>query len=159
MRGRTALYGRKHLAQVVAIKRLQHAGKSLAQIQELWPTLDQPTLSRMSGIALVAERPTRARREFWKTEPAAVEPPEPPEPAAAGADSSVALASVTVRAQVEVRIELAPDVFLALSVPAERASLPTIETADVRAIQRAAAQLLAELANRGLAPQSLEENR
>ena len=37
MRGRTALYGRKHLAQVVAIKRLQSAGRSLAEIHELWP--------------------------------------------------------------------------------------------------------------------------
>src|SRR5687767_4733914 len=35
MRGRTALYGRRHLAQVVAIKRLQAVGKALAEIQRL----------------------------------------------------------------------------------------------------------------------------
>src|SRR5262245_1127785 len=49
MRGRTALYGRKHVAQVVAIKRLQTMGRSLAEILELWPTLDDRTLARMSG--------------------------------------------------------------------------------------------------------------
>src|SRR5690242_11131838 len=69
MRGRTALYNKRHLAQVVAIKRLQTMGRSLAEIQALWPTLDDHTLSRMSGIGL--ERAARlARKEFWKREPA-----------------------------------------------------------------------------------------
>lgn len=34
MRGRTALYGRSHLAQLVAIKRLQAAGLTVAAVQE-----------------------------------------------------------------------------------------------------------------------------
>src|SRR5436190_12069671 len=34
MRGRTALYGRRHLLQLVAIKRLQARGDSLAQLQK-----------------------------------------------------------------------------------------------------------------------------
>src|SRR5947209_20571637 len=34
MRGRTALYGRRHLMQLVAIKRLQARGTSLAEVQE-----------------------------------------------------------------------------------------------------------------------------
>src|SRR6185312_14573584 len=34
MRGRTALYGRPHLAQLVAIKRLQAAGLTVAAVQE-----------------------------------------------------------------------------------------------------------------------------
>ena len=34
MRGRTALYGRKHLLQLVAIKRLQARGLGLAEIQQ-----------------------------------------------------------------------------------------------------------------------------
>src|SRR5271154_974311 len=33
MRGRTALYGRRHLLQLVAIKRLQSSGRSLTEIQ------------------------------------------------------------------------------------------------------------------------------
>ncbi|HSK00238.1 MAG TPA: MerR family transcriptional regulator, partial [Kofleriaceae bacterium] len=69
MRGRTAIYGRRHLAQVVAIKRLQTMGRSLAEIQALWPTLDDVALSRMAGIEL--PQPARpGRREFWKAEPA-----------------------------------------------------------------------------------------
>src|ERR671936_2294470 len=33
MRGRTALYGRRHLLQLVAIKRLQAQGNTLAELQ------------------------------------------------------------------------------------------------------------------------------
>ena len=72
MRGRTAIYGRKHLAQIVAIKRMQTMGRSLAEIQALWPTMDDQTLGRMAGVALpitVGRAP--ARQEFWKRVPAA----------------------------------------------------------------------------------------
>src|SRR3954468_22885713 len=34
MRGRTALYGRRHLMQLVAIKRLQARGLSLSEVQQ-----------------------------------------------------------------------------------------------------------------------------
>src|SRR5215468_48480 len=70
MRGRTALYGPKHVAQVVAIKRLQTMGRSLSEIQQLWPTLDDATLARMSGVALPAAAKPAVRAEFWKREPA-----------------------------------------------------------------------------------------
>jgi hypothetical protein len=70
MRGRTALYGPRHVAQVIAIKRLQTMGRSLAEIQALWPTLDDPTLARMSGVALAGIRAPVARAEFWKRAPA-----------------------------------------------------------------------------------------
>ena len=66
MRGRTALYGPRHLAQVVAIKRLQSAGRSLAEIQELWPTLDDPTLARMSGVSHAVMGKRSGKSEFWK---------------------------------------------------------------------------------------------
>lgn len=69
MRGRTALYGRKHVAQVVAIKRLQALGRSLSEIQTLWPTLDALTLARMSGVELEAQPQPPARAGFWKREP------------------------------------------------------------------------------------------
>lgn len=65
MRGRTALYGSRHLAQVVAIKRLQGAGRSLAEIQAMWSTLDDHTLARMSGVT-IASKGRVARQEFWK---------------------------------------------------------------------------------------------
>jgi len=91
MRGRTALYGKRHVAQVVAIKRLQTMGRSLSEIQQLWPTLDDLTLARMSGVELpVTVRPARA--EFWKREPRPSDGgvPEVPEVADAKAVASAA---------------------------------------------------------------------
>lgn len=56
MRGRTALYGRRHLYQLVSIKRLQAQGRSLAQIQE---DLLGATDATLEGIAhLPSELPT-----------------------------------------------------------------------------------------------------
>jgi DNA-binding transcriptional MerR regulator len=74
MRGRTALYGRKHVAQVVAIKRLQAMGRSLSEIQQLWPTLDDTTLARMSGVELPPAAKPPARPSFWKREAAGASP-------------------------------------------------------------------------------------
>jgi len=138
LRGRTALYDRRHLAQVVAIKRLQSIGRSLAEIQALWPTLDDTTLARMSGVELPARTaPAAVRSEFWKREPQETAPA--PEPAAAP----------TAEHHVELRIELAPNVSLAIAVPDDGIALAP---ADIRALRAAAAQLLAELAHRKLTP-------
>src|SRR3954470_15579682 len=49
MRGRTALYGRRHLWQLVAIKRLQARGLSLAEIQGSLFGLSDAALSRLAG--------------------------------------------------------------------------------------------------------------
>jgi DNA-binding transcriptional MerR regulator len=155
MRGRTALYGRRHLAQVVAIKRLQAMGRSLAEIQALWPTLDDLTLSRMAGIQLPAARP--GRREFWKSEPAADATdatPSPgfvpaPEPARSLAPlfASAAGGAALSPAPLELRVELSPGVTLSIAVSDDIA----LSTADVRAIRAAAAPLLDELARCRLA--------
>jgi DNA-binding transcriptional MerR regulator len=70
MRGRTALYGVRHAAQVVAIKRLQAVGKTLAEISAAWPTFDDSMLQRISGVELPAHSrsaPVSAPREFWKS--------------------------------------------------------------------------------------------
>ena len=142
MRGRTALYGRKHLAQVVAIKRMQTMGRSLADIQALWPTLDDQTLARMAGVALpitVGRAPQRT--EFWKREPKPDPTAPPPEPVPAVSPPAM---------PVELRIELAPNLSLVLAMVGEHVS---ISPADVRAIRAAAAPLLAELAQRSLTPQ------
>ena len=136
MRGRTALYGRKHLAQVVAIKRLQGAGRSLAEIQALWPTLDDPSLSRMAGIDLT-NTGRGTRKEFWKQSPARV-PPVPPVPPG----------------DAVLRIELAPNVALSIALTGDLA----LSTADLRALRAAAAPLVAELARRGLTAQN-QDNR
>jgi DNA-binding transcriptional MerR regulator len=143
MRGRTALYGRRHLAQVVAIKRLQTMGRSLAEIQALWPTLDELTLARMSGIQLPPASPARpsGRRDFWKAEPA-VEPAPPPMSPPPSAPPP-ALAPVSAAATpVELRVELAPGVSISIAMSDDLA----LSTADVRAIRAAAAPLMAELA-------------
>jgi DNA-binding transcriptional MerR regulator len=142
MRGRTALYGRRHLAQVVAIKRLQTMGRSLAEIQELWPTLDELTLSRMSGIQLPAGRP-KGRAEFWKREPVAT----PAEVATSVATPVPAPMSTTMTPPVELRVELAPGVSISIAMSDDIA----LSTADVRAIRAAAAPLMAELARCRLA--------
>src|SRR4051812_21688752 len=151
MRGRTALYGPRHVAQVVAIKRLQTMGRSLSEIQALWPSLDDPTLARMSGVALPPASVPGARAEFWKRAPvhggaganggAAEHEADAVRTAAPEAPGSPGGA-------VELRIELAPQVVLSLAVVDDRV---TVAPADVRAIRAAAAPLLAELASRRLA--------
>ena len=126
MRGRTALYGPRHLAQVVAIKRMQSAGHSLADIQAMWPTLDDVTLTRMTGVQ-VGAKPKGARKEFWKREIAAEPaPPAPPPPAS--------------------RERRAPVFSLVVTIPDSISLSP----ADVRALRAAAAPLVDELAKRGL---------
>ena len=144
MRGRTAIYGKRHLAQVIAIKRLQSAGHSLADITAMWPTLDDLTLARLTGVTLPA-RAKAPRHEFWKKAPAgSVEAARAhvlsdlPKPAAAP--------RVEAAAPVEVRIELAPGAVVTIALP-EGASLTS---ADVHALRVAAAPFVAELAKRGL---------
>jgi MerR-like DNA binding protein len=195
MRGRTALYGPRHVAQVVAIKRLQALGRSLSEIQALWPTLDTLTLVRMSGVELEAAAKPPVRAAFWKREPKAgadAGPSGSNTPAAeafaaggagAEADSAVSAAPMgmgyvyraerdagatgVVGAQaaspaplpggspaIELRVELAPNVVLSVSVVDERVA---ISPADVRALRVAAAPLLAELASRQLASHSRGE--
>jgi DNA-binding transcriptional MerR regulator len=143
MRGRTALYGRRHAAQMIAIKRLQTTGRSLAEIQQLWPTLDDDALARMSGIALPRAAAPAARAEFWKREPRLVEPASAEDDAAAPRAPLERLDTPGL----ELRIELAPQITLSLAVVDRVALSP----ADVRAIRAAAAPLLAELASRRLA--------
>lgn len=165
MRGRTAFYGKKHIAQVVAIKRLQAMGRSLAEIQGLWPTLDDATLARMSGVSFTGMDPMA--RAFWKSpelsEARVLPPPPAPAPAVttppalhvvSGGAPTVGVvvpasgpAAAAAPPAREVRVELAPNITLALSGIDEGA----VSLADVRALREAAAPLLAELASRRLA--------
>jgi DNA-binding transcriptional MerR regulator len=165
MRGRTALYGRKHLAQVVAIKRLQAMGRSLSEIQALWPTLDDRTLARMSGVELAVRPSPSTRAAFWKLEPAGwtaaeleaetaanetrrIDAVVPAAPAATAATAAPVAVPGPVGSALELRIELAPNVVLSLAVADDSVAL---SPADVRAVRAAAAPLLAELACRRLA--------
>jgi DNA-binding transcriptional MerR regulator len=74
MRGRTVLYVRRHLLQLVAIKRLQAEGLSLARIQRELAGATNAQLERVARIP-PAEDPATApvvtaaatpRRAFWK---------------------------------------------------------------------------------------------
>jgi DNA-binding transcriptional MerR regulator len=163
-RGRTALYGPRHLAQIVAIKRMQSAGHSLADIQRMWATFDEATLTRVTGVELAVKENARpARRDFWKQEVAAAPAPAAPAAApmsapplaappvtasslAAGGTTSSLAASSTTSSPVELRIELAPGSYIVVAI----ADGVTISSADVRALREAAAPLVTELARRGL---------
>jgi hypothetical protein len=122
---------------------MQGAGKSLTEIRDVWPSLvaDDTSLARMSGVPLTA-RPRAARKDFWKREAESdVAPPPRPMPVVTPVSVPVA-----PPAPVELRIELAPGVFVTVSV----ADGVSITSADVRALRAAAGPLVTELANRGL---------
>lgn len=75
-RGRTALYGRKHLLQLVAIKRLQTQGLTLVEIQQ---RLLGKTEQELAGLAQLPGRSAPAtrltpdlRNSFWRQRPAAL---------------------------------------------------------------------------------------
>jgi DNA-binding transcriptional MerR regulator len=78
MRGRTALYGLRHLLQIVAIKKLQAIGRSLAEIQRELAGQTDKHLARIAaydvrkeeGGSDVTQVPEH-RRDFWRREPEA----------------------------------------------------------------------------------------
>jgi DNA-binding transcriptional MerR regulator len=171
MRGRTALYGRRHLAQVVAIKRMQSAGHSLAEIQSLWPTLDEGTLGRMSGVQVGSGKAKPVRRDFWKREAemqttppreadmSAAQPPKPIVASPSGAPTILPVPSFTpyptpvgagrsVSAATTITVPLDGNASIVIALP-DDAEL-SLSAADVRALRAAAAPLVAELAKRGL---------
>lgn len=50
MRGRTAYYGRRHVLQLVAIKRLQSQGRSLVEVQQALAGADDRSLKRHAAL-------------------------------------------------------------------------------------------------------------
>jgi DNA-binding transcriptional MerR regulator len=89
LRGRTAYYGRKHLLQLVAIKRLQARGLALTQVQQHILGLNEEELGHLIGLPGEAGEPTAPpesasrREDFWRTVPSPP-PPATVEPARAG---------------------------------------------------------------------------
>ena len=78
MRGRTALYGRRHLVQIVAIKKLQAGGRRLAEVQQALTGQPLAELARIAGLAVEEggePGSPKAQRAFWRQEPAAPAPP------------------------------------------------------------------------------------
>jgi len=82
-RGRTALYGRRHLLQLVAIKRLQARGVSLTDVQSKVVGASDEALAELAEISVEeSDEPAKPREvvrrteDFWAqapAEPAAVE--------------------------------------------------------------------------------------
>ena len=74
IRGRTAYYGRRHLLQIVAIKRLQAAGATLADVQARLAGATTADLERIADLPATDDSvppPAPARREFWRAAPPA----------------------------------------------------------------------------------------
>jgi DNA-binding transcriptional MerR regulator len=71
MRGRVGLYGRRHLLQLVAIKRLQSQGRSLAAIQAELAGAADAALETAARLSEPADAAGPLRRErFWTQRPA-----------------------------------------------------------------------------------------
>lgn len=82
-RGRTALYGPRHLRQLVAVKRFQARGLRLAEIQGRLVGLADGDLARIARVPADLEKGPGARRESEEAPPvddAALAPPAPASP-------------------------------------------------------------------------------
>jgi DNA-binding transcriptional MerR regulator len=174
-RGRVAQYGRRHLLQLVAVKRRQAEGRSLAEIQAELAGATDETLAAVARVPdtrpapdvlfpaaparfwtrSAAQRDPAAAEELGEQHPAAEEPGERDLAAAAGTERAVAAAAHgdpadrggadRGRGRLVYGVRLAPGVTLLLE-DAGREPDPD----DTTAILNAARALLAELASRRL---------
>lgn len=153
MRGRTAFYSRRHLLQLVAIKRLQARGASLLEIQQELVGVTDLSLCRLAKLPAEPELklpPEAAKfaegtRTFWKAQAAQV-PDGPPqladeacEPRDAGRVSPEAAEVLPLQG-----VRLDDDVTLLL------AAARPFEDDDLRALRAGAAPLLEILHSRRL---------
>jgi DNA-binding transcriptional MerR regulator len=147
MRGRTALYGPRHLYQLCAIKRLQAEGRALGDVQAELAGLDDRALARVARISAVALEvadeeaapPGRRAGAFWSAPPAPL------------AEKPAARPPVAVRVVRAAKIQLAPGVQLEIA-SALGAFDETLRSEDAARLERAAAPLLEELRRQGLIP-------
>jgi hypothetical protein len=83
-RGRVARYGQRHLLQLVAVKRRQAEGRTLAEIQAELAGATDAILRRAAGLPdpaaerLALAAPTDDRDGFWRTLPSTSPVPPPP---------------------------------------------------------------------------------
>jgi DNA-binding transcriptional MerR regulator len=133
MQGRTAFYGRRHLLQLVAIKRLQARGLSLAELQQQLLGLTDAALADIARLPANLEEsaPVPQREEcapperpaFWKQAPA-----PPPDGTAEPEDARAALPLQGVPLDDDLLLLLSPE--------------RPLEPEDIEAIRAAAAPLL-----------------
>ena len=153
-RGRVARYGRRHLLQLVAVKRRQAEGRSLAEIQaELAGATDEAlaAVACVPDIEPVPQAAPAAPSRFWVRQPRqpsqpapAAERPGRPESGAADGDHAARGAALPPAGLVH-SVRLAPGVMLLLE-GADREPGPD----EVTEIVNAARPLVRELADRGL---------
>jgi hypothetical protein len=155
-RGRTALYGRRHLLQLVAVKRLQAQGLALAEIQAELTGATEATLHRIAGLPEIdgstvdarsagdpldtvdGATPAASGPRFWAARPAAAPAPAPAEPEPMGARHALAPA--------------VPGTVHGVSLPGGATLLvpAPVHPDQVAAIRRAAGPLLEYLSAHGL---------
>lgn len=123
--GNSALYGKRHLLQLVAIKRLQAEGNRLAQIQEHIAGADNRKLKKIAKLPTEEqlEKAKRSKEKFWSAAPTQPELPHRPE-----------------------AFKLIDGVIVTIEAPRE------ILTSDFDAITTAAVPLVKTLRQRGLLP-------
>src|SRR5215475_7700879 len=163
-RGRVARYGRRHLLQLVAVKRRQAEGKSLAEIQEELAGVTDEALAAIAGLPILGPAPER-QGSSWPAPDATVaaaagpgrfwarQPQQPADAApATGTDQEGGDGHA---AGLVYGIRLAPGATLLLDSPGRE---PRQE--DLNRIVDAARPLLEELARQGVAasvkPQAAE---
>jgi MerR-like DNA binding protein len=144
-RGRVARYGERHLLQLVAVKRRQAEGRSLAEIQVELAGAPDSVLRRAAGL------------------PEVQSPPEPPDGRQRGAFWRTTASAGPVSASPELRQPIGPPVHAVYPVPLHPAATLVLHAAptpdDLAAIGTAARPLLDLLAGRGLLLDQLPPRR
>lgn len=144
MQGRTALYGPRHLLQLVAVKRLQAAGVSLADIQNRLSNLSDKEIAAIARLSAPSKSPrrvsVRAEDSFWQSAPA-----EPAEPNAVN-DEEIDGELESIPPSVVTKLRVTPGVELFFD------TARTADRRDAVALREAAEPLLAALKSRGLIP-------
>lgn len=163
-RGRTVFYGPRHLLQLVAIKRRQATGLTLAEIQAELAGASEETLAEVARVPdelLVTDTPqmdTAARPQFWKAAPAEAPPPAPRLQAAPEDDADDLSEGATRRALAATLAELdessppVPGLITGIPLGAGVILLLPLHLSDIdhHDITEAARPLLDLLASRGL---------
>jgi DNA-binding transcriptional MerR regulator len=148
-RGRTALYGRRHLLQLAAVKKLQSAGRTLAEIQGMLIGATDRRLTELADLPPVDIVWPRVdislSKDFWKK--TAHRRPVPEVDSVGDSDDNTV-------AELVHGVRIGDSVTLLLDA-ATRAP----DADELAAIESAAAPLLELLGRLGLAPTRREESR
>lgn len=150
MDGRTALYARRHLMQIVAIKRLQARGLALGEIQRRLAGLTGAALEEIAALPAPApaapeaakQKKAAAPRAFWKS--AASEAAAAPAPPPGLSRAAPSASAPTPPAAPLTGLPLADGATLLV------AAARPVTADDLRDLAAAAAPLLDALARRGL---------